>query len=347
MKSTLVNRWVRFTLAILSLVLPSVAGAQMSFNHIVVFGTSLSDPGNAFSLLAHPVAGLPLDYEGIQNTPPYDTLDESLVPGAPYAKGGHHFSNGATWIEQFAQSRGLSADVGPAFQSNNPKAHNYAVGGARATNYPDRVNLPQQVGAFLSDVGGTAPADALYVIEIGNNDLRDALVAFFTTYYSTGDQAQAGLAANSVISNALNSIAYYIQDLYSHGARKFLVWNAARLDLLPAITALGPQAEAVAGQLAGGFNQSLMQYVLTPLGGLQDIQIAKLDIAQKMTDVFASPGDYGITNDTETCVTPYVPPYTCQQPDSYFFWDGIHPTKAVHAILAQEAADVLANYPSP
>jgi phospholipase/lecithinase/hemolysin len=36
-----------------------------------------------------------------------------------------------------------------------------------------------------------------------------------------------------------------------------------------------------------------------------------------------------------------VTPFTCQEPDEFLFWDGIHPTKAVHGIIAQEAASVL------
>lgn len=341
------GRWTRIVLTILVFGLPSMASAQLTFSSIVVFGTSLSDPGNAFTLLAHPVAGLNLDSNVSQNKPPYDTLDESLIPSAPYAKGGHHFSNGATWIEQFAQGRGLAAYVGPAFQSNSSKARNYAVGGARATYYPDRVNLPQQVETFLDDVKHAAPADALYVIEIGNNDIRDALVEFFTVYQLTGDQDQAAGAANTVLTNALNGIAGNIQVLYASGARKFLVWNAARLDLVPAVRALGPEAVYLAGVLTDGFNYGLANSVLGPLSNLPGSQFAQLDISTKMAAIIASPSDFGLTNVTDPCVMPNTPPFTCKQPDNYFFWDGIHPTKAVHTIINQLAADVLAGYPSP
>lgn len=347
MKNLLATRWTRFILTMLVFCLPNVASAQLAFSSIVVFGTSLSDSGNAYTLLTHPIAGFTYVGNVSQNKPPYDTLDESLVPDAPYARGGHHFTNGATWIEQFAQSRGFAADVGPAFQSNNSKAHNYAVGGARATNYPDRVNLPQQVQAFMNDVGSVAPGDALYVIEIGNNDLRDALVKFFTVYAETGDQNQAAVAAQGVISDALSGIASNIQTLYAAGARKFLVWNAARIDLVPAVTSLGQGAVLVAGGLTDGFNQGLAQNVLTSLGNLPGIQIARLDVATHMAGMIAQPSDFGLTNVTAPCITPNIPPFTCQRPDNYFFWDGIHPTKAVHAIFSQLVADVLAQYPNP
>ncbi|MGC2048404.1 MAG: SGNH/GDSL hydrolase family protein [Gallionella sp.] len=347
MQNTSIRSLTRFILTILVLGFPSMASAQLTFSSIVVFGTSLSDPGNAFSLLAHPIAGMNLESNVSQNKPPYDTLDESLVPSAPYAKGGHHFSNGATWIEQFAQARGFAADVGAAFQSNSPKARNYAVGGARATYYPARVNLPQQVQAFLADVGQMPSADALYVIEIGSNDIRDALVVFFTVYQTTQDQAQAATAANAVLTNALNSIAGNIQTLYTLGAKKFLVVNAARIDLVPAVTALGPDVTGVAASLTNGFNQGLALNVLATLSGLPGIQIAHMDIASLMNSILQAPSDFGLTNVTEPCITPNTPPFTCQQPDHFFFWDGIHPTKAIHTIDSQQVAGVLANYPNP
>lgn len=347
MNKASIGSWTRFILTILVLGLPGIANAQLAFNSIVVFGTSVSDPGNAYTLLAHPVAGMNLDSTVSQNTPPYDALDESLVPSAPYAKGGHHFSNGATWIEQFAQGRGYAANVGAAFQSNNHKAHNYAVGGARATNYPARVNLPQQVQAYLSDVGQMPPADALYVIEMGNNDIRDAVFTFVTVYLSTYNEALAATAANDILSNALNSIAGNMQALYAHGARRFLVLNAARIDMLPAVTALGPLVTNVAANLTEGFNLGLAQSVVVPLSNLPGIQIAKMDNAVQMATIIQSPSDYGLTNVTQPCITPSIAPFACQQPDSYFFWDGIHPTKAVHAMIAQRVANVLTAYPNP
>ena len=56
MKNTSAGSWTRFILTILVLCLPGIASAQLSFNSIVVLGTSVSDPGNAYTLLAHPLA---------------------------------------------------------------------------------------------------------------------------------------------------------------------------------------------------------------------------------------------------------------------------------------------------
>ena len=67
--------------------MPAVASAGTDYHRLVVFGDSLSDPGNAYVLT------------GASLVPPYT----NLIPEAPYARGGHHLTNGATWIEQLAK----------------------------------------------------------------------------------------------------------------------------------------------------------------------------------------------------------------------------------------------------
>jgi phospholipase/lecithinase/hemolysin len=295
-------------------------GAQAAYGRIVVFGTSLSDSGNAFAL------------RGGTNTPPDYLLDPLLVPSAPYARGGHHFSNGATWVEQFARPMGLAGSVKPAFQSANPNATNYAVGAARAYEDGINVNLLRQVEAFLDRFGGAAPSDGLYVIEMGGNDIRDAIVAF--PFGGHGAILQAGNA----------SIAEAILGLHAAGAREFLVWRAPNLALTPAIRRLdqiSPGAAQLAAALSQGFNAGL-DGVVAQLRALPGIRIARLDGFQLLTDLAANPEAFGMTNATSACITPNVPPFACESPDEYVFWDGIHPTRAVHTIAAQQAAQALA-----
>jgi phospholipase/lecithinase/hemolysin len=289
---------------------PLAAEAQTAFDRIVVFGTSLSDPGNAFALV------------GGTNTPPDWSVDPFLVPDRPYAKGGHHFSNGATWIEQYAGPRGLSASVNPAFRGASAKAANYAVGGARARAIDNNFHLAVQVGSFLRDSGGVARADDLYVIEMGANDIRDALLS----------------QDPSLLYTAANAIAESMNVLREAGARKFLVWNAPNLGLTPAILGAGPVAVGAAQFLSSTFNF----YLDTALALLPaDIVVARLNVFEKLQAVVDNPQDFGLTQVAAACITPGVAPFACTNPDEYLFWDGIHPTRAAHAILAHEAAAVL------
>lgn len=68
---------------------------------------------------------------------------------------------------------------------------------------------------------------------------------------------------------------------------------------------------------------------------------ARLDTDQILSAIVADPAAFDLTTVTTTCVTPNIAPFACQDVDEFLFWDGIHPTKAGHAILAQETANVL------
>ena len=306
-----------------ALAAPHFAAAQPRFDGLVVSGTSLSDPGNAFAL------------RGGTNTPPDYDVDPFLVPSTPYARGGHHFSDGATWVEQLARSLGMAASANPALANQGKKAANYAIGGARANDTASGADLADQTGAFLRDRGGAAPAGALYVVEMGGNDIRDALVA-----YLTGGPGAAG----TVIEGALRSIGGNIAALYGAGARKFLVWNAPNLGLTPAIRALdarNPGAAFLADQLSQGFNTGL-EGVLADLSlKLPGIQIVRFDVYGRLQAIVADPSAFGLTNVTNACITPQSAPYHCQEFREYLFWDGIHPTAAAHGIVAQQVREVL------
>jgi phospholipase/lecithinase/hemolysin len=305
--------------AVLAVVAATVpTAAQAPFARIVAFGASLSDSGNAFAL------------RGEASTAPDYQVDSFLVPSAPYARGGHHFSNGATWVEQFARSKGLAGTVRPAFRGSTANATNYAVGGARAYEDGINVNLSAQVDAFLQQFGRVAPSDGLYTIEMGGNDIRDALVAF-----------ASGRDGGAILQAAIGSIANNIGALYMAGARNFLVWRAPNVGLTPAIRSLGPGAVGLGTQLTVGFNAGL-DGAVAQLSALPGISIVRLDAYRVLADLVAHPAAYGLANVTTACIMPNVAPFACQNPDEFLFWDGIHPTRAVHAVIAQEAAAALA-----
>ena len=141
------------------------------------------------------------------------------------------------------------------------------------------------------------------------------------------------------------AIGNNIGGLYGAGARKFLVWSAPDLGLTPAICTLdsiSPGAKQAAEFLSQSYNSGL-DAVLGSLAGLPGIEITRLDVNQKLNELITNPGAFGLKVVAAACVTPNSPPYECQTPDEFLFWDGIHPTKAVHAILAQEAALVSAH----
>ncbi|QWV92378.1 SGNH/GDSL hydrolase family protein [Geomonas oryzisoli] len=309
---------VEMLLALVLLLPAGWASAQTSFDRIVVFGDSLSDSGNAFALL------------GKANTPPYQFLDQLLVPDMPYARGGHHFTNGATWVEQLARQLSLSGNTRPAFVELGVDATNYAIGGARAHDAPGKATMTLEVTTFLNVFRGQAPPNALYVVEFGSNDIRDALEA---------QDPQA------VIQQAVATLHANVAALYSAGARKFLVCNAPDLSLTPALLATDqvmPGAAAAAHQLSQYYNFLLDSLMSTMSSQFSDLQVVRVSFFDKLVEMVATPDDFGLSVVNTPCLNPGSPPYACNNADTFLFWDGIHPTKKVHGVIAHQALSELA-----
>jgi phospholipase/lecithinase/hemolysin len=335
LKSSSLPARVLAGLCALVLLLPAWAGeddaavGQRPFERIVVFGDSLSDPGNAFLLTGRNIAA-----------PDYGMSGLSLVtriPDFPYAVGGNRFSNGPTWIEQLARPLGLARSVKPAFLQSIDGSSNYAVGGARARDgVAGEVSLSEEVTNFLRDAGPHVSSRALYVVEIGGNDVRDAVA---------GDQA--------AIPNALSSVGQQITRLYLSGARTFLVTNVPNIGRAPAIRRLDaflnatqgtPQGALISGATAAslGYNGGLAQVLAGLSAALPGIEIVRFDVFATVEAVVAHPQRFGLQNATDTCIEPFTPlPSRCAHPNHYLFWDGIHPTRAGHAIIAIKAGNAL------
>lgn len=282
--------------------------AREHFSDLVFFGDSLSDPGNAFVLL------------GQVSTRPFD-----LIPSAPYARGGLHFSNGKTWAEDFAKA--LHQRSGPAFR-NARAFSNYAVGSARARS-AGATDLAAQVSLYLANRGSADP-EALYVIFIGGNDIRDALLALQTD--------PSGISSAAILTGAITAIADNIGALAASGAQHFLVFNGPDLSLVPAVRLQGPLVQGAAQLLSLQFNQGL-DLALANLSALfPSLDVDTLDLFMLFNEVVAQPDAFGFSNVETTCITPgVIIRAVCKHPNSYLFWDGIHPTRAGHRVLARRA----------
>lgn len=305
----------RFALLVCALFLAGNAWAASAYDRIVAFGDSLSDPGNAFVLL-HEVAVAPY----------------AAIPDAPYARGGLRFSNGATWVEQLAKSLNLKRSAGPALATPGVFS-NYAIGGARARAIGP-VHLSTQVDRFLADFAGFAPADALYVVWAGGDDLRDAVEAFAFD--------PSGVTSYGILNDAVAAIVANIAQLHAAGARVFLVPNGPNLALVPAILAQGMGAQIVGQMLSVAFNDMLAAALTTLEGQLAGETIYRFDVFTLMNQTVAAPAAAGVTEVAIPCITPDTRVgAVCNRPDDYLFWDAIHPTRVGHAILANHAQTVL------
>jgi outer membrane lipase/esterase len=310
-------------------------GLRRPFDRIVVFGTSLSDPGNAFAL-SHQHLEPPYTHPALN---PLTLIPESEWP---YKVGGNRFSNGPTWVEQLAKPIGLSASVKPAYFQSVDGSSNYAVGGTRARDgVLGEISLSDQIRNFLRNAATQEPSSALFVIEVGSNDLNDAL--------------QPGAVPETIVRSALFGVAGAINTLYHQaGARKFLVWNVPNLGRTPAVSALdwfvGADGALVAGAkaISEGYNAELKTLLFAlphlPLhaGGVPEADIVQFDAFNRLEEVVTNPRRYRLQNVKDACIKPGTSkPSRCENEDRYLFWDGIHPTRAGHSIVAIEVGKAL------
>ena len=204
-----------------------------------VFGDSLSDNGNAAEL--YNVAF----FAGPPPAPPHGFYPGNFPDPPSYHDS---FTNGPVAVQLLAQSLGLNANPslwvtgfsdpaglfgGPSFVPGT----NYAVGGATAVLGPPpppgvpNTNLPSQVGAFSLHEGGVADPNALYVVMIGGNDVRNAALGGTGTVDATGTLA---------IENGVHAELTAISTLSHEGARDFLVVNVPNVGVIPEFTIENP-----------------------------------------------------------------------------------------------------------
>ena len=225
------------------------------------------------------------------------------VPPSPYYRG--RFSNGPVWVEY------LAAALDVPFED-------YAYGGAET----DRRNLFD--GLFGLDFRGlvdevevvttgvTLDPDAVYVVWAGANDFRAGL------------SGRLELDIPAIITNIVTAVG----QLYRGGARHVVVPNLPDLGLTPE-----GRASAMAATLTHVsqlYNMGLDAALVTNTPAA-----LRIDIFALMTQTVSDPDENGFTNVTSACLTTAG---VCATPDTYLFWDHVHPTTAGHELLADKFA---------
>jgi outer membrane lipase/esterase len=284
--------------------LPAHAGP---FGALYVFGDSLSDDGNnALAIGSNAAQAIP---------------NNGYVPAQPYASG--TYSNGAVWANYYANLLGVPLTASLAGGGD------YAFGGA--TTGPDPSGFPYslrtQTSQYLAASGGTAQADALYVVAGGGNNARAALTAI-------GGGADAGATIAAAAAGFANDIGLIVDQLQAAGAQHIVVWNAPNLGLAPAVVAGG--GASLGSFLAGAMNGALA----ARLNG--EVGVSTFDLFGLGAQLAANPGAFGLANVTDACGA--VAGADCS---TYAYWDGIHPTTAAHLAIANAMFAATVPVPEP
>jgi outer membrane lipase/esterase len=281
-----------------------------AYDSLVVFGDSLSDSGNNRAVLGNGGAGQAV-------------TGNAYIPSLPYASG--TYTNGPVWATDLAASLGLP--LAPSVLGGT----NYAYGGSRtgpaASGFP--FSLLAQTGQYLA-ANPTVSSSGLYVLAGGGNNARDALQSVLT---GTNPLVAAAAAANAFVAD----IGSMVDALQAAGAVDILVWNVPNLGVAPAVAAAGAAAQAVATGIASAMNQALAARLAT-----EGPRVKTFDLFGFNNQIAAAPALYGFTNTTDACGA--VGNADCSR---YVFWDGIHPTAAAHAAIAQAVQLQVSPVPEP
>ena len=90
--------------------------------------------------------------------------------------------------------------------------------------------------------------------------------------------------------------------------------------------------------LTNVFNTALAG-ALTQLDQALSAEIIQFDTYSAVASVRANPGAYGLTNVDDRCIA-NLQNQLCD-PNTWLYWDGVHPTSAAHRILGAQLAAVV------
>jgi thermolabile hemolysin len=241
-----------------------------------------------------------------------DVGNTYLATGYPSYPG--VFSNGPNWIQLLAGKLGVPIPT-PSLAGGTDNAWGGAETGA-GLSFMGTPNLGLQVDTFLAS--NTLNAGQLVTVWAGAND-----------FLNGGQTDPTVVVAN--IAGAISALA-------GAGGAHFLVPNLPLLGELPATNGLPqPMRDALDG-LTLAFN-GLLQAELGSLSQSLGVSITYLDINSTFQQIIADPSAFGLTD-----VTGWIPDGGDGQ--GYMFWDNVHPTTAVHEIIAQQAFNAVVPEPS-
>ncbi|KAH7399545.1 GDSL lipase/esterase [Pyrenochaeta sp. MPI-SDFR-AT-0127] len=338
---------------------PSKAWRDGKFKTMVTFGDSFTDETRLTYFLNNNGSAPPVGWDEPLVNSPY------LLSLSFFRRGLATASGGLSW----ARYASIYSQV---------ELYNYAVYGACCDNnisplyyaalngpYPDITSY--ELPAFIADSKYTSPDgkkfftgqpdSTVYAIWIGTNDLGND--AFLT------DSQVPGKTVKDYIDCVYNTIG----KLYANGARYFVILNLAPLNLAPQYaTPENGGKDGVPFFPANGRNVTATSYrMMETVTSLNQVykyrtpfaaavsdkypgaRMANFDVHALMTDIWQNPSNYlngsaplNVTGHSQQCSD--VLGLNCtlsDSPDSYMWFDPLHPSEQTSRIVAREFVGVL------
>ncbi|MGB6299113.1 MAG: SGNH/GDSL hydrolase family protein [Rivularia sp. (in: cyanobacteria)] len=245
----------------------------------------------------------------------FDILDFVLQPN--FAYGGQTASQSVNFAFAGATS-GLENVSNP-----EPIPPSFPIPGLN----PNIPGVLAQIDSFIDDVDDLPSeqtdelGDALYAIWGGSNDF-DAVV----------DGTVVDLNNNPLdLNEPVNNLQTSVEKLYNEvDARNFIVFNLPDLGARPLVT--NPEDAQVFTEATNEYNELLAQKIGDLQNSLADVNIVPIDVDSLFEFSIDNPEAFGLTNTEDSFLDSAS---EGESPSEYLFWDGEHPTRAVHKITGE------------
>jgi thermolabile hemolysin len=234
-----------------------------------------------------------------------------------YAHG--HFSNGKIWSEYLSESIHIPV-------------YTWAIGGAQISLDSKSPLLLETISwnSYKKYAQNYRQENTLFIIWIGAND------------FLIKDEK----SVTKIMSEELDVIENLIKD----GSKNILILNVPNTTLAPSFRFRDDGA--IVHDRIKQFNSELKKSVESlKVKYESSIHLALYDAYSAHLNIFNNPAKHGLKNISEPCLNvdnnntmvliPTKIRETCTDPDTFFSWDNIHPTTAVHKLMAKSIEEFI------
>jgi thermolabile hemolysin len=234
------------------------------------------------------------------------------APAPDYYDG--RYCNGPLWVEY------LSAQLGIHYNPSN----NFAVSGSTTSD------LLAQIAGLQ---GFTNLQSGIFTVDSGGND-----------FLQSGSLGVNDPAWAMVVSNAVFNLTNAIEVLYTNGAREIMVGNLANVGQTPLFNSYPAGYGIYVDTKVALFNSLLIKSLPNVMQRNPGLRIYVLDNNLGLSIVLNAPATYGFTVTTNGALEdPNLADKSFTGPGAdYVFWDVVHPTTKLDAMIAAVAFDSVA-----
>ena len=302
-----------------------------------------------------------------------------LLPGKPYWNS--RFSNGRVWNEYLAKmisipKNDVNLNTNVAFGGGWAATYDYQLTVWNLIRHPIGTIKTLIVGKLIPPSLGLTvqgyllqhsqlDSQTVYFVFSGSNDYLNVL--FFEDNYDT-------TIMSNYVDNVIAGISSAVLKLENAGAKRFVIMGIPDLGLTPRF--VNTTDREVLNAAVEQHNQRLAARIEEWKVLYPKADFLFIDTAQYLAKALADPEQYGFSNLTDACIDVKFPMYKglarspfaknfvlqyaqvlqykdksfapgeknynmCDAPESYLFWDEVHPSTRAHGFLAYEICSAM------